>query len=151
MIEGVTETLRHLKERFREHINEKIAERIIRERIDDLLELINADFIDIDGRYGIEQFFPDPEKWDRLDESARQLFNRLLGKYLGVELITPPPEEQVIRRYHEEGVIGKPSEGGAEVTVLRTKFTQLEVHVMTYQNPELGVRYDLVRSNGNTK
>jgi len=55
----------------------------------------------------------------------------------------------VVRSYKEPGVSGQPSESGADVRVLITKLPELEIHVMEYKNPKLGVRYDLVRKEVN--
>ncbi len=38
------------------------------------------------------------------------------------------------------------TEEGAEATVLKTRYPGLQVYVMHYKDPDLGTRYDLVRS-----
>lgn len=117
----------------------------VEKEIESLLELIESDFFEIGGHYGVEQFLEDSETWGSMDMDEQQVLLGALGNFLGVDL-SNFPSEQIAKKYHEEGVVGQLSEGGAEVLVLRTIFPQLEVHVMDYANPEVGRRYDLVRA-----
>lgn len=112
--------------------------------IESLLELIESDFIEVGGHYGIEQLLEDPGTWGSMGVDEQQVLLGALGNFLGVDL-SNFPSGQIARKYREKGVVGQSSEGGAEVLVLRTEFPQLEVHVMDYANPEVGRRYDLVR------
>lgn len=116
-----------------------------KEEVRDLLGLIEMDFFGVGDRYGFEQLLPEVENWNTLNEIEREKFLKELGPFLGADLIGVS-EEQVVRRYREEGVKGQPSEGGANVRVLATKFPELEIHVMEYTSPDLGIRYDLVRA-----
>ncbi len=136
---------RHPQEK---EIEKGVAEVVIKERMSELLELIEMDFFEVGNRYGVEQFFPDPTEWDSLKEKERQDFLKLLGSYLDADLLNIL-DNKVTRSYKEQGVPGQPSEGGADVRVLATKFPELEIHVMEYKNPKLGVRYDLVRKEVN--
>lgn len=81
-------------------------------------------------------------------EKERQNFLKLLSSYLDVDLLNTP-DNKVTRSYKEQGVPGQPSEGGADVRALATKFPELEIHIMEYKNPKLGVRCDLVRKEVN--
>lgn len=119
-----------------------------RERAEELCGLMEIDFFKVGERYGfeqLEQLLPDPDNWDVLSEATHLEFIREVGNYLGVDLLDIP-EEKAVRRYREEGLVGQPSEGGADVRVLRTNISGLEIHVMDYANPALGTKYDLVRS-----
>jgi len=109
----------------------------------ELTELVEMGLFAPGDRYGVEQFFDDPEQWTELSDQDRKDLLKSLGKRLGVD-ISNYPKEEIVRRYHEEGVPGELSEKGAEVEVLKTKDPQFEVHVMRYVNPDLGTRYDLV-------
>ncbi|PIS14253.1 hypothetical protein COT64_03605 [Candidatus Shapirobacteria bacterium CG09_land_8_20_14_0_10_39_12] len=136
---------RHPQEK---EIKEGVAELVIKERMDELLELIEIGFFEVGNRYGVEQFFPDPTEWDSLKEKEQQDFLKALGSYLDVDLLNIT-NDKVVRSYKEPGVSGQPSESGADVRVLITKLPELEIHVMEYKNPKLGVRYDLVRKEVN--
>ncbi len=116
---------------------------LARERIAELLGLIEIDFFGAGEHYGLEQFLSDPEKWGDLTDSDRRLLLKSAGETLGVDLLAP--QQAVARQYREKGVIGEPSEGGARVDVLTTNNPQLELHVFRYDNLSLGTRYDIVR------
>jgi len=119
-----------------------------RERMEELRDLIEMDIFKVGERYGfeqLEQLSHDPDNWVVLSEEAQREFIKRAGDYLGVDLFHIP-EEKVVRRYRGKGIAGQPSEDGADVCVLRTNIPGLEIHVMDYANPELGTRYDLVRS-----
>ncbi len=115
------------------------------EAVEDVLGLVEMDFLKVGNRYGFEQIFPDSDSWERIP-LGRQTFLEVVGSRLGVDLINIS-EEQIIRRYKEEGVKGHRSEGGGEVVVLRTNESQLTIHVLEYANPDLGTRYDFVRES----
>ncbi len=137
---------------------EKMVERA-KEELQDLRELIELDFFGVGDRYSFEQNIQGPTKvhpqlgdlmpgdgyWRSLVGEQRRFFLSQMGFLLGTDLLNIQ-EDKVIRNYHEEGVVGTSSEGGASVRVLQTKFPELEIHVLEYKNPELGTRYDLVRS-----
>ncbi|HUV43140.1 MAG TPA: hypothetical protein VMY36_04550 [Patescibacteria group bacterium] len=118
----------------------------IKEKVNEVIELVEMDFIGVRERYGLEQILNDPYEWEKLSAEAREVIIVGVRAYLGVDLINLP-REQITRKYHEEGVKGERSEGGAEVTVMRTNNPQITVHVLEYANPELGTRYDLVRES----
>lgn len=117
--------------------------KLVREKIAELLELIEIDFFDAGEHYGLEQFLPDPEKWGDLTDSDRRLLLKSVGETLGVDILAP--QQAVARQYREEGVLGEPSEGEARVDVLTTNNPQLELHVFRYDNLSLDTRYNIVR------
>ena len=116
----------------------------IEKEIKSLLELIETDFFEVGDHYGVEQFLEDPNSWGSMNVDEQQVLLGTLGEYLNVDL-SDFSSEQIVGNYHEEGIVGQPTEGGAEVVVLRTKFPQLNIYVFDYANPEVGRRYDLVR------
>ena len=116
----------------------------VEQAVKDVLELVEMEFIRVGEGYGFEQILPNPMSWPIVLEETRREIIEIVGSRLGVDLINVP-EDQVIRRYREEGVMGQPSEGGADVIVLKTNEPQLTIHVFEYVNPDLGTRYDFVR------
>lgn len=132
----------------RKEIIDKREEIIARvgEKIKEVVELVEINFIKVEDRYGFEQMLADPSIWGEMNVAARQEIVMAVGFCLGVDLISLP-EEQIIRKYHEEGVKGELSESGAEVMVMKTNNPQLTIHVLEYVNPELGTRYDFVRES----
>jgi N-acetyl-beta-hexosaminidase len=118
----------------------------IKEKVDEVVELVEMDFIGVGEDYALEQMLNDPYQWEKLNVKTRELIIFGVGAYLGVDLVKLP-KEQITRRYHEKGVKGQRSEGGAEVVVMKTAHPQIAVHVFDYANPELGTRYNLVRES----
>ena len=92
-----------------------------------------------------EENQPVAEIWDSLADQERRRILATAGELLDVDLLDVGPKKPA-RHYHLDGVVGERTEGGAEVDVLNTALPDLEIHVLHYQNPKLGTRYDLVRS-----
>jgi hypothetical protein len=115
------------------------------ETVDELCELAEMDFFGIGDRYGLEQMLEEPLDWGGVDKTERESLLKGVGSTLGVNLLTFT-DNDVLRTYDEEGVPEIETETGAKVSVLATKVPELEVHIMRYNNPSLGTRYDLVRT-----
>lgn len=120
-----------------------------REEIGNILELSEMGFFNVGDRYSFDQIVqgstpldPEPgdlfaeEDWRSLSEDQKAKFLKGMGEALGVELIKVREEDVVERKFVE----------GAEATVLKTRYPGLQVYVMHYKDPDLGTRYDLVRS-----
>ena len=131
-----------------ELIREEEVEGMIRrgkEEIGNILELSEMGFFNVGDRYSFDQIVqgstpldPEPgdlfsdEGWRSLSENQKAKFLKGMGEALGVELINVREKDVVERR--------------AEATVLKTRYPGLQVYVMHYKDPDLGTRYDLVRS-----
>lgn len=83
---------------------------------------------------------------EETEELAARFEENLATWLASFEELLDIGSKQIARHYHLDGVPGEKTEGGAEVDVLNTAIPDLEVHVLHYQNPEVGTRYDLVRS-----
>lgn len=115
------------------------------ETVDDLCELVEMDFFGVEDRYGLEQMLEEPVDWGGVDDTERDNLLKGAGSALGVNLLTFT-DDYVLRTYDEKGVPGTETQEGAKVSVLATGVPELEVHVMLYNNPSLGTRYDLVKT-----
>ena len=147
------------KERKEKLSIEKILLKRAKEMIKDLPELIEIDSFMVGDEFGFGQLIGELEAdiilepedkpilafWPLLDDSQKRTVLNKVGKMLGVNL-KDINEDQIVRHYSGEGIKGTPSESGANIQVLQTKLPELEVHIITYKNPELGTRYDLVRA-----
>ena len=118
-----------------------------KEEVENLLELSEIGFFGEGKRYGFEQVLGEDggKEWMGLPEEEKAKFLNGMGQILGVELVNIRPED-VLRRGFQEGVDGEITEDGAEVTVLKTKYPEFEIHVMKYRNPNLPRYYDIVRT-----
>ena len=116
-----------------------------REEIVNILEHSEMGFFKVGQRYSFDRIVqgstpldPEPgdlfadEGWRSLSENQKAKFLIGMGEALGVELIKVREEDVVERK--------------AEATVLKTRYPGLQVYVMHYKDPDLGTRYDLVRS-----
>ena len=126
-----------------------------RSNLESIRELIETGFFEPDTRIGLGVLIEksaldlptweveDSEAWIALSDKQKRDFLRNVGIHLWVDM-EHLTAERAIRTYREEGIRGSPSEGGADVRVFNTKFPELELHVMDYDNSDIGRRYDLV-------
>ena len=122
-------------DKLAESASEGKVEKLVKdakEHIESIRELAEMDFFELQDRYGFEQMVGD--EWASLSgEEVKQFFEGI-GEILEVDLVNIH-EEDVVRREFQEGVKGEKTEGGADVTVLRTTDEMFEVQVMNYKNP----------------
>ena len=135
---------------LRESKNTEAIELLIqkgREEVDNLLELSGMEFFGVGDKYGFEQVIGEDggKEWMGMSEEEKVKFLNGMGQILGVELVNFRPED-VVRRESQEGVDGTITEEGVEVTVLKTKYPEFEIHVMEYKNPDLPKYYEIVRT-----
>jgi len=125
---------------------ESVEKLILRgkEEIENLLELSEVGFFDEGERYSFEQITGE-EIWEQLSEEQKAEFLKGMGEILEVQLLSIN-EDDIIRREFQEGVKGEITEKGADVTVLKTKYPEFEVHIMVYNDPSLPEHYDIVKT-----
>jgi len=111
------------------------------ETADTLLELAEIDFFGIGDRYPLEQMLDNPEAWNNLKAIERDNLLKGASQALGINLLAPEKDGK-IHCYHEN--IWSPE--GVDVSVLPTQIPGFELQIMEYQNPQIGTRYDLVRT-----
>lgn len=118
-------------------------------------ELIREGFLPTESRFGLGELAETPsfdmyspqvnelDAWIVASEDNKKSFlrNMIIALGLTVENLT---QERAKRTYKEDGIRGTPSEGGAEIMVFDTQFPRLELHVLQYNNSDMGTKYDLV-------
>ena len=114
-----------------------------KEEFEKILELSEVGFFDEGYSYAFEQI-TGLDEWERLSEEQKALFVNGMGQVLGIELVNFS-EKDIVRREFQKGVKGEKTQEGAELTVLRTPHNNLEVHVVSYKDPTLATRYEIVK------
>lgn len=124
------------------------AQELSLEWLGNFRELIDSGFIEAGERYGFDQLVEEAGigRWEGMSEEAKSGAFTAVHLRFGIDLANEIPEEIVIKRYKEEGVRRARSEKGALVQVVPTLDPDVEVHIMDYEEPELGRRYDFVRA-----